>query len=414
MEKADFFSYAGFHFKLCSLELRELFTHIFESPTFADTVRKYVGGVQEFVPLYTCNRFDICFFGKVSKNDISELFWQMTLSVLDTRLNHFTISQNELKKHILNSLRFAADEEGLRLFLKVASSLDSLVLGETQILGQLKSSYLLAKKNGFVEKTAVEIFDHCFRVSKRIRNETELFKNVISIGHLAVEFARKEFVNFFEKNIVIFGAGEMALLTAKHFSDHGAKNLFIANRTFANAQWVCQKINKGTPLELSCALNHITQFDICVVACGGDSLLITPQYFENYTQKRVGQPSLFIDISVPRKIDNSLAEIPQLKLFNIDHLSSIVEQNKESRKGALQNAENIIDEEINIFLTKRKKKEDTRHIRNFNAWLNTVVQKEVDRYLNQKSNSKKITASSIVARSVCKKVSAKMRGKTEF
>lgn len=348
---------------------------------------------------------------------MGELFFALALQAMQSRFAHIVIHPNQLKDHIVNSLRFAVDKEGLFLFLQVASSLDSLVLGETQILGQLKSAYAEAKKRGFAKKSATQIFDYCFKVSKRIRNESDMFKNVISIGHLAVEFAQKEFNDVKSKHVIIFGAGEMALLTAKHFVYHGVKNLFIANRTFKNAEWLCNKIGVGTPLELSDALNQIAKFDVCVTACSGDDLLITSQYFQDYEIKRnrpatdlssYTQNSLFIDISVPRKIENSISKIPNLKLHNIDQLALIVEQNKESRKGSVQKAECIIAEEVEEFLEKKRKREDAQSLRHFNLWLKQVVQSEVDCFLEKKSKNKKMT-SAVVARFVCKKVGAKMR-----
>src|SRR5690606_2161602 len=107
MEKSNFFSYAGFHFQLCSLELRELFAHIFESPEFANTVRTHLIHVQEFVPLYTCNRFDMCFFGKVTKEEIVELFWAFALHGLQNKFSHISMCHVKLKEHVFNSLRFA-------------------------------------------------------------------------------------------------------------------------------------------------------------------------------------------------------------------------------------------------------------------------------------------------------------------
>lgn len=409
MESSKFFSYAGFHFKICPIELRELFSYILDSQGFEKTIRKYLPSLKEFVPLYTCNRFDMCFFGAVDKDAVGDLFFELALQSIKLKCIHISINPEKLKDHILNSMRFATDKEGLTLFLKVASSLDSLVLGETQILGQIKNSYLKAQKNGFTGKSTAQIFNFCFKVAKRIRNETELFKNVISIGHLAVEFSKKEFCDITDKNIVIFGAGEIAGLTARHFVHHGSKKIFIANRTFKNAQSLCQKIGKSTPLELIDALDNIALFDICIVACGGDDLIIKTEYFSHYNKIRENK-ALFIDISMPRKIDATLASFKNIVLFNVDQLTEIVEHNKELRKNSLQKAENIISEEIEKFFKVKHDRISIQSLSQFNAWLKDVVQIEVERFLKQKKELKhKKINSSIVARSVCKKVGAKMR-----
>lgn len=409
MERSNFFSYAGFHFKLCPIELRELFSYILNSPEFAKTVRAYLPSVREFVPVCTCNRFDMCFFGSVTKKSVGDLFFALALQALKIKCSHISHNPEKLKEHILSSMRFEIDSDGLILFLKVASSLDSLVLGETQILGQLKNSYTNAQKNGFIGKNATKIFNFCFKVSKRIRNETDLFKNVISIGHLAVEFAKKEFADISDKKIVIFGAGEMATLTARHFLHTGTTKLFIANRTFQNAKILCQKIAKGIPLELNDALDKIATFDICVVACGGDELILKEKYFTNYDSVRTHK-ALFIDISMPRKIDASLSSVENIILFNVDQLTEIVEHNKELRKNSLQKVEMIILNEVDEFLKRKNERESIQSVCEFNAWLKTVVQAEVDRFLNHKiDTTNKKMSSSIIARSVCKKVGAKMR-----
>ncbi len=409
MEKAKFFSYAGFHFKLCSLELRELFACVFNTDTFVKTVRKYLPNSQEFVPIYTCNRLDICIFGEVTKEQVLNLFYDLALEAVSSKFDQLPVCHKELRTHISDSLRFLPDIEGINLFFKVASSLDSLVLGETQILGQFKSAYNNAQERGYSSKKAALAFNHCLKAAKRIRTETELFKHVISIGHLAVECAQKEFQDITSKKVVVFGAGEMALLTAKHLTYHGVKNFYIANRTVQKAEWIAQKLKTGKALSLSHAMLKIDEFDICIVACGGDDLLIK---YEDLLNKNLTKALLFIDISMPRKIDTRLSELKQVKIYNIDQLSAIVEKNKQARQNALEHAEKIIVEETEYFLNKQQNRENNKDFSEFNGWLSQVVQKEIDIFLEKKNKNQKLS-SAVVARAVCKKVGSKMRKRME-
>jgi len=415
MEKSNFFSYTGLHFKLCSLELRELFSVVFKPEILSKTLRKYLKNFHEFVPLYTCNRFDICIFGEITRDEMIEVFYDLALQAMRIKFDSLPMCHMQLRDHISNSLRFSVDQEGVNIFFRVAASLDSLVLGETQILGQLKTAYQNAQKYGFSSKKAAQIFNHCFKTSKRVRSETDLFKHVISIGHLAVTYAQKEFVDIRKKNIVIFGAGEMSTLTARHFLFHNASNLFIANRTLKKAEWICQKLNAGKALLTSDALKNLDQFDICITAYGGDELLITKENLAYYAQCRGKNLSLFIDISVPRKIDNSFSSKRNIKVINIDELSSVVEKNKEARKSALLAAESIILEEVSFLLAKQQQHEQTKNLREFNAWLNQVVEQEIEKFLQKKNNTQnpKIT-SSIVARAICKKVSTKIKTRSDL
>lgn len=397
MTPSHFFTYCGVHYKTCPVALREAWASVGTYQKISETLQRILPTLSiEFVIISTCNRYDICFFGNITRDQIGQIFFELYLEY--TQDNHPVNSA-----YILNYLQFLFDLDALRYLFKVTASLNSLVLGEPQILGQVKDAYLKSVEFGFAQNLAGPIFNRCFRVAKKIRTETDIGKNGISIGHAAIDIISRVFDNFTDKKILILGAGEMARITAQHLLFSQAKSIFIANRTFMNAEKLALDLGQAWPLELDLALNKISDFDICIAAAGGSQFLLEKIHFKDYSKKRYGKLSVLVDISVPRKIDPQIAEIENLFLFNVDDLDSVMEKNRESRKVAANVAEKIIENELQDYLFTEIQKQNLANVGKFHSWVKNVVDYELNRYFKEINQGKKI-APKVISDAIAKKL----------
>lgn len=392
-----FFTYCGVHYKTCPVELREEWASIGTPEKINEILKNLFPSIFiEFVVISTCNRFDICFFGNVNENHVIQVFSELNK---ETKFNINKSTTN----HINNYLNIFYDANAIRHLFKVTASLDSLVLGEPQILGQVKNAYLKSTEFGYVQSLAGPIFNRCFRTVKKIRTETDIGKNGISIGHASIDIISRVFDNFEDKKIVLFGAGEMSRITAQHLLFSKAKSLFIANRTFAKAEKLALELGQAWPLELEDAVQRIHEFDICIAAASGNQYLIQKNHMKEYSKKRYGKLSVMVDISVPRKIDPDISSLDNLFLFNVDDLDLVMEKNRESRKTAALLAEKIIEFEVQDYLITTKQKENLANVGRLHSWVKNVVDYEVTRYIRDINNGKKID-SNVISDAVAKKL----------
>jgi glutamyl-tRNA reductase len=360
----------------------------------------------EFVLLSTCNRFDICFFGKIRKINILNIFYHLhQLAVSQNKGIECDLTLSEME----NLIRIDFDEHGLRTLFQVTASLDSLVLGESQILGQVKDAYFQAVEHGVAQHLARPVFHRNFRVAKKVRTETGVGKNGVSIGHAAIDIIARVFDSLEGKKILILGAGEMARITAQHFLFSGAKHLFIANRNIVRAQRLAQDLGKVLPLDLQDVLCRIWDFDICIAAASGNEYLLHKSHLQDYAKKRNGNLSVMVDISVPRKIDPLVSEIESLFLFNVDDLDSVMEKNRQDRKAAAAQAEKIIEAEVQAYLFACHQKENLMNVGRFHSWVKAVVEHEIHRVFYDLNRGKKINKNA-----VCEAVAKKMVSHAAF
>lgn len=388
--------YASIHFKTCPIEIRENW-NLSANPSIINAViHKVTNRSIEFVNISTCNRFDICFFDKVTENELFEIFQNLS-----------SIKQESFAKY----LHIYHNNNALRHLFRVTASLDSLVLGEQQIFGQIKSAYAQCVELGFARKKAQQIFSQNFRVAKKIRTETEIGKNSVSIGHAAISMIHQVFDALEDKKVLVIGAGDMAKISAKNFLSNGVKSLYLANRTFEKAEQLALDLgliplNQNrfiTPLQLSIALEQLHEFDICIVAAGGNDFLITKDVLKKFNKKRQGDLTVYIDISVPRKITPEANNIDNLFLFCIDDLDKVMEQNRTIRAKSALKAEQIIEQELLSYSTACEQKENLANIAKMHQWIKKTIQYEVDHYHYNLSKGKNID-STIIAGAITKKI----------
>jgi len=295
--------------------------------------------IEEGLILSTCNRVEICALVK------------------DTQKGVEAIKQFLLRSHpdlsmemIVPSLYIYSSTEAIRHLFRVASSLDSMIVGEPQILGQLKDAFeqaILHKTTGVILNKA---FKKAISVGKRIRTETKIAESAVSVSYAAVELAKKIFGKLTKKTVLLIGAGEMAELAAKHLVSNGVASISVVNRTYERAVELAKSF-KGIPVKFEDYPEKMIKSDIVLCSAGAPHYLIRKEEVRQAIALRKNSPIFFIDISVPRNIDPEINELDNVFLYDIDDLQQAVESNIASRKKEAIKGEAIIEEEIKRFAT---------------------------------------------------------------
>ncbi len=295
--------------------------------------------VQEAVILSTCNRVEVYALAHSVQN--ADAAAKMLVECL---ARYHQIGVDSLKKwcYLHRNL------ETIQHLFRVTSSLDSMVVGESQILGQVKTAYDLSRSAGGVGVVLNRLFTKAFSVGKRIRSETTITTGAVSISYAAVELAKKIFNTLQGKTVAIIGAGEMSELTAKHLVANGASNVLVANRTYERAVKIAEKFN-GTPLPYNSDLDFLIDADIVISSTNAPDYLIKRQPLIDIMRKRKHRYMFFIDIAVPRDIDPDVSKIDNAFLYNIDDLEAVVASNLKDRQHEAVRAEQIVSEEAKRF-----------------------------------------------------------------
>ena len=295
--------------------------------------------VQEAVILSTCNRVEVYAVANSVRNAGAAA--KMLVEFLARSRQ---ISVESLKKwcYLHHNL------ETIQHLFRVTASLDSMVVGESQILGQVKTAYDLSRASGGAGTVLNRLFTKAFSVGKRIRSETTITTGAVSISYAAVELAKKIFNTLEGKTVAIIGAGEMSELTAKHLVANGVANVLVANRTYERAVKIAEKFN-GTPLAYDSDLNFLIDADIVISSTNAPDYLIKRQPLAAIMRKRRHRYMFLIDIAVPRDIDPDVSKIDYAFLYNIDDLEAVVVSNLKDRQQEAGQAEQIVTEEAKQF-----------------------------------------------------------------
>ncbi|MDD2733736.1 MAG: glutamyl-tRNA reductase [Desulfuromonadaceae bacterium] len=293
-------------------------------------------GIIEGVIVSTCNRVEIYATTRDIAGGIARIKRFMA--------EYHHLQFEELEPHLYS---YHA-EDAIRHVFRVASSLDSMVVGEPQILGQIKTSYGYAaeyKSSGII----LNRFLHkAFSVAKRVRTETKIASSAVSVAFAAVELAKKILGDLSDKTVMLIGAGEMCELAAKHFINSGAKGVMVTNRTFERAERLAEEFG-GEAVPFESFLEHLHRADIVLSSTGAPHCIIGPKDAEEVVKRRRFNPIFFIDIAVPRDIDPKVDDVENAYLFTVDHLQEIVQANLAQRGLEAEKAEEIINQEIGQF-----------------------------------------------------------------
>ena len=295
--------------------------------------------VQEAVILSTCNRVEV--YAVLNSVRTAEAAAKILAEFL-SRCHQ--IDMESLKKwtYLHHNL------ETIQHLFRVTSSLDSMVVGESQILGQVKDAYDTSRSIGSTGTVLNRLFAKAFSVGKRIRSETTITTGAVSISYAAVELAKKIFNTLEGKTVAIIGAGEMSELTAKHLVANGVSNVIVANRTYERAVNVAEKFN-GTPLAYDSDLSFLIDADIVISSTNAPDYLIKRQPLVDIMRKRKYRYMFLIDIAVPRDIEPDVSKLDSVFLYNIDDLESVVASNLKDRQHEAIRAEQIVSEEAKRF-----------------------------------------------------------------
>lgn len=383
--------YCGLHYQSCPVSVREFWARICQGEEGLNALhqnfRESLNQTHlELVLISTCNRFDLCIFADAPPERILFTFAAMARNALAADESLLPL---ELKKQVTEPLqlqklmRFFSDEAAIKQLFRVASSLDSLVLGEPHILGQIKDAFAESQKCQTSATQAQTLFNHCFQVAKRVRTETDLGRNGISVGHAAVDVTRRIYSDLSSCAALVLGSGEMARIVAQHFESCGVKTLSIANRTFAKAEQLAKQCNRANALTLDQGLQELTAFDVVVVATSSPTPLVQTKHILNLKKRKKGSgPLVIVDICVPRNVDPQVSKGDNVFVFDIDDLDQIMESNRIARRSAAQLAETIIETDLAIFLQNLRLRQNLANVGQFHQFISEIVESELIR--NQK------------------------------
>jgi glutamyl-tRNA reductase len=322
----------GANHKTAPIALREKLSFSSEETLAALEYLKQDKDIKESLVFSTCNRTEILYIPETGEQ-IDKIIAFIS--------HHKQVDTSEFR----SALYVYQDDEAIRHLFKVASSLDSMVVGEPQILGQIKQAYRVAVANKASSVLLNRLMHKSFSVAKKIRRETGIGDNAVSISYAATELANKIFSDLSQKTVLLLGAGEMAELAVEHLISHRVKQIRVANRTFKNAVALADKF-KGQAIKFEEREAILPSVDIIISSTGATDYVLTCEQVKRAMKKRHHQTLFFIDIAVPRDIDPDINTISNAYVYDIDDLKSIVESNIEQRGKETVTAERYVDEAV--------------------------------------------------------------------
>ena len=325
----------GVNHNTAPVEVRERIT--FAEDTVPEALAQLTGksGVQEAAILSTCNRTEIyCSLGQGEELGPIEWFHE-----------YHGMSRDQLQPF----LYLYPDANAVKHVLRVASGLDSMVLGEPQVLGQLKSAYQLALEAGSIGKLLSRLFQHSFRVAKHIRSSTMIGVHPVSVAFAAVRLAQQIFGDLSERTALLIGAGDTIELAARHLRQNGLKRMIIANRTLERSQLLAAECS-AYAIALADIPGHLPDADIVISSTASQLPILGKGAIERAIKLRKHRPMFLVDIAVPRDIEPEAGELEDVYLYTVDDLKDVILDNLHSRKQAAQQAEEIIDTQVMHFM----------------------------------------------------------------
>jgi glutamyl-tRNA reductase len=318
---------AGLSYRTAPVELREKLAVSRARLQCSGCRLKLLGNLSEVVLLSTCNRVEIYGVAPWIQGTVLRLFRDLTSSDLDFTPYLYVKEGAAAAQHL-----FA-----------VASGLDSMVIGETEITGQVKNAYEAAKAAGLTGKKMNRLFQDACRVVKKIRTETAIGRGATSVGSVAVELAEKVFDrDLSAKTVMILGAGKMGEACVKHLAKRGAKTVLVANRSVERAEKLAAEFG-GRAVRIEDSAAALTEADILVSSTGSPDIVLRREDVAKILPARQNRPLVLVDIAVPRDIDPAVAELPNVFLYDIDDLEAVVRENTKNREQELSLCHAIID-----------------------------------------------------------------------
>ena len=322
---------------------------------------------ESVVILSTCNRTELYFHNsEITPQEESEENQEWRERCFEWFANIHQLEHTELRE----CLYFKQNMQAAQHLMRVACGLDSLILGEPQILGQVKQAYHASEDfyqaNGGISTKLSRLFQRTFATAKRVRTETDIGASAVSVAYAACGLARQIFDNFGKLRFLLVGAGETIELVARYLIQHGAKNIMIANRTAQRAEQLSEKLE--TPMQilsLSALQIGLNQADVVISSTGSPDTLITQSMVKEAQKNRQFDPMLLIDIAVPRDIDEKSGDVDAVYSYSVDDLQNIIQRNLAQRQQAAEQAAEIVDEECKAFFEWLKQQQSSDLIKRY-------------------------------------------------
>lgn len=357
------FQLLGVNHKTAPVEVRELLAIPERKLPEALQQLLTVPGVTEGLILSTCNRVEILAQTKNGSTDLRNFLTQ-----------YFHVEPRSYEPHLYE---YRAND-AVRHVFRVASSLDSMVVGEPQILGQVKEAYATARAAGAVQSHLDLLLTRAFAVAKRVRTETAVGSSSVSVASVAVELASKIFGSLEGKQVCLVGAGKMSELAARHLLAKGAGPIFVANRTYDRAQSLAEKFG-GSAVRFDDLHRQCEQADIVITSTGSPVAIFRREHGELFLSRRRNRPMFFIDIAVPRDVDPEMNKLDGIFVYDIDDLQEAISSHVEGRQQEAQRAERIIEHEVERFQVRVHSLRLTPTIVSLQDQFETIRQAELDR-----------------------------------
>src|SRR5438876_5982921 len=357
------FQLIGINHKTAPVEVRERLA--IPEPRLPEALRRLAEhpGVEEGLILCTCNRV--------------EMWAQTRNGGADLRAflrNYFLLDPADNEPHLYEY----REQDAIRHLFRVAASLDSMVVGEPQILGQVKEAYATARAVGAVHSQLDLLLTRAFAVAKRVRTETAVGSSAVSVASVAVELAKKIFGSLQGRHVYLVGAGKMSELAARHLVAHGAAAIFVANRTYERATHLAARFN-GEAIRFEQLYNTCDRADIVITSTGAPHAIFRREHGELFLSRRKNRPMFFIDIAVPRDVDPEMNKLDGIFVYAIDDLQGAVSSHVVGRKKEAEHAESIIEAEVGRFHARLQSLHVVPTIVSLQDHFETIRQAELDR-----------------------------------
>ncbi len=363
---------AGLNHKIADVDVREKLA--FTGSKLEEGLLRFSGlpEVDEAIILSTCNRVEL--YANVSETE-------KAAESIKTFLSEF---HNINRDSLDNALYFYHDIEAVKHVFKVASSLDSMIVGEPQILGQLKDAFDLALAKKTTGILLNKLMKKAISAAKRVRTETRIAENAVSISFSAVELAKKIFTDLSKKVCMLLGAGEMAELAAKHLISNGVREVLVANRTFERACSLAEEFH-GRPVKFEEFLQEMVRADIVICSTGAPSYIVMKSQMQKVMKERKQRQVFLIDISVPRNIDPEINDLENVYLYNVDDLQGVIDSNLFERQKEAEKAEKIIAEELETFVKWQASLDSVPTIKALREKAEEIKKEEIDKLFHKLS-----------------------------
>src|SRR5882724_11347782 len=356
-------SLLGVNHRTAPVEIRERFA-IPES-RLAEATQRLARhpGVEEGMIVSTCNRVELLVSSENGHTDLRGFLRE-----------YFKTDVSPYEEHLYE----LNERDAVRHLFRVAASLDSMIVGEPQILGQVKEAYAVARGVGAVHSNLNGVITRAFAVAKRVRNETQVGSSSVSVASVAVELAKKIFGSLEGKHVFLVGAGKMSELAAKHLLAHGAGSIFVANRTHDRAVELAERF-QGEAIRFDELYDTADRADIVISSTGAPHAIFRREHGVKFLQRRKNRPMFFIDIAVPRDVDPEMNRLDGIFVYDIDDLQQAVTSHVDDRRKEAERAEAIITAEVERFKVRLQTLDVVPTIVSLQDHLETIRQAEIDR-----------------------------------